>query len=190
MPRSVIHQSLQDHVEAAAKFFDAYGEALVHLSDKMVHALKHGNKLLFCGNGGSACDAMHIAGEFVGRFMQERAGIPAIALTADSGIITAVANDYGFEHVFARQVEALGGKGDILVALSTSGSSANVLSALESARERKLFTVLMTGEKGRAQTTVADLLLAVPSFDTARVQEVHMLALHMLAAIVEKEIIS
>lgn len=190
MSRSIIHQSFTDHVTAATGFFDMYGEALVHLADKITHALKHGNKLLFCGNGGSACDAMHIAGEFVGRFAQERAGLAAIALTADSGIITAVANDYGFEHIFSRQVEALGRKDDICIAISTSGRSINVLNALKSAREHKLFTVLMTGEKGREQSTVADLLLAVPSFDTARVQEVHIMALHMLAALVEKEIIS
>ncbi|MBN8531006.1 MAG: SIS domain-containing protein, partial [Alphaproteobacteria bacterium] len=148
-----------------------------------------GNKILFCGNGGSACDAMHIAGEFVGRFVKERKGLPAIALSADSGILTAVGNDYGFEQIFARQVEALARKGDIVIALSTSGKSPNILTALEAARNAACFTVLMTGEKGVAQKDKADLLLAVPHTETARIQEAHLLALHTLAGMAEQALI-
>lgn len=184
-----IHQAALHHKEAADGFFQHHTDALVALA-KRVHTLFTENStLLICGNGGSACDAMHIAGEFSGRFECERRGLPAIALSADSGVITAVGNDYGFERVFARQVEALGKPGDMLIALSTSGSSPNILAALATAREQKLHTVLLTGEKGQGQTAYADELFVVPSTNTARTQEIHMLALHMLAGLVETMIV-
>ena len=147
--------------------------------------LKNGGTLLVCGNGGSACDAQHVAGEFVGRFVEDRIALPAIALTADTSILTAVANDYRFEQIFSRQVEAYGKAGDVLIGISTSGASANVLLALEVARSNGLYTVLLTGEKGRAREAYADAVLAVPSLVTARVQEVHSLALHLLTGLVE-----
>ncbi len=158
---------------------------LIALAEACVTSLKSGGKLLFCGNGGSACDAMHIAGEFVGRFVDDRKAIPAIALTADSGILTAIANDYGYEHVFSRQIEALGNKGDVLVALSTSGKSPSILKALETARAKGLKTAIFTGEKGAGQVGLVDFGLMVPSTTTAHIQEAHITALHSLATLVE-----
>lgn len=173
------------HHAAIDGFFATHSEMLVSLAHDIHHRLTQGAKLLLCGNGGSACDAMHIAGEFVGRFTRERKGLAAIALSADSGILTAVGNDYGFERIFARQVEAYGAAGDVLIALTTSGSSPNILAALEQARLGGLHRILLTGEKGKDKTAHADVLMAVPSTDTARIQEAHMLALHLLADMVE-----
>lgn len=178
-------EALDGHRAAMDGFFAAESGALEELCARIVTCFKRGNKLLLCGNGGSTCDAMHIAGEFVGRFQRERAGLPAIALSADSGILTAVANDYGFERVFSRQVEALGQKGDLLIALSTSGKSPNILAAIETAKQKGLTTVLFTGEKGRGNSAGAEMVLAVPATDTARIQEVHITALHILSDTVE-----
>ena len=178
-----IHAS---HRAAVEGMFAQCEVELRAISELCLTALRGHKKLLFCGNGGSACDAMHIAGEFVGRFMEERAALAAIALSADSGIITAVANDYGYEEVFARQVNALGEEGDILIALSTSGTSANVVKALAAARAKRLKTVLMTGEKGKDQKAIADIVLVVPAAHTAHVQEAHMVALHGVATVVEQ----
>ena len=180
-----IEDALRTHRDAVDGFFAEYAPALEALARRLHETLKTGGKLLICGNGGSACDAMHIAGEFSGRFVRERRGLAAIALSADSGVLTAVGNDYGFERVFARQVEALGRSGDMLIALSTSGSSPNVIAALEEAKTLGLYRVLMTGEKGRDKTAHTDALFAVPAYETARIQEAHMLALHLLAGMVD-----
>lgn len=185
---SVISTLLAEHQSAAEKFFAADSDRLAELAVTMATCLKHGGTIFFAGNGGSACDSMHIAGEFVGRFKRERIGLPAISLGADSGILTAIGNDYGFSEIFSRQIEALGKKGDILIAMSTSGSSANVLQALNKARSKAMPTVLLTGERGKGQTSVTDHLFAVPATDTARIQEVHMLALHILAELVESSL--
>lgn len=185
---SIVAELLSQHQTAAAEFFNAEESRWASFADEVAIRMKQGGTVFFCGNGGSACDAMHIAGEFVGRFKRERPGLPAISLSADSGILTAIGNDYGFSEVFARQVEALGKKGDILIAMSTSGTSANVVHALGKARGMNILTVLMTGEKGKAQKSVADHLFAVPALDTARIQEVHMLALHILAELVESKL--
>lgn len=184
-PVEWIASALALHQDAMQGFFAAYAQEWEELA-VMVHArLKAGKKILFCGNGGSACDAMHIAGEFVGRFAAERSGMAALALSADAGILTAVGNDYGFDSVFSRQVEALGGEEDVLIAMSTSGNSANILKALEVAQEKGVTRVLLTGEKGRGRGAYADHVFAVPVYDTARIQEVHMFALHLLAGRVE-----
>ncbi len=180
-------ENIRRHLQATEKFFAEYAQELHALAELLSVQLQTDKKLIICGNGGSACDAMHIAGEFVGRFVKERAGLAAIALSADSGIITAIGNDYGFERIFARQVEALGQTGDVLIALSTSGSSPNILAALREAKQKDIYTVLLTGEKGR-QIKEADLLLVVPETSTARIQEVHITALHILAELVETRI--
>lgn len=180
-----IAQAVEEHGRALHAFFAEHTSTIESLAVQIAACFKQGGKLLLCGNGGSTCDAMHIAGEFVGRFKQEREGLPAIALTADSGILTAVGNDYGFARVFSRQVEALGRKGDMLVALSTSGSSENVVEAIRAAKARWLTTVLLTGAKGKGNLAGADLVLAVPHTDTARIQEVHITALHILSDRVE-----
>ncbi len=180
-----IQEALRDHTHATESFLTQYAETLATLAERVKSCFDAGGSVLICGNGGSACDAMHIAGEFCGRFTRERKGLPAIALSADSGVITAVGNDYGFERIFARQVEALGRRDDILITLSTSGSSANIVAALEQASTDGLYRVLFTGEKGQDKANICDALFVVPSRETARIQETHMLALHLLADLVE-----
>ena len=150
-----------------------------------VAALRAGGKLLFCGNGGSAADAQHWAGELVARFMFDRPGLPAIALTTDSSILTAVGNDYGYARIFARQVEALGVPGDVLVAISTSGNSANVVAALEAARAKGMATFGFVGAAGGAMAPLCDLLLRAPSGVTPQIQEAHEVAGHILCAMIE-----
>ena len=150
--------------------------------------LGSGGKLLVCGNGGSAADAQHFAAEFIGRFVKERAALPAIALTTDTSALTALANDYAFEIVFARQIHALARPGDVVIALSTSGRSPNVVAAARAGRERGCKVVALTGAGGGPLGEAADLLVAVPSKDTARVQEVHELCLHAVVQEVEKSL--
>lgn len=148
-------------------------------------ALRAGRKLLLCGNGGSAADAQHWAGELVSRFQYDRPGLAAIALTTDSSIMTAIGNDYGYERLFSRQVEALGVGGDVLFALSTSGRSPNILAALRAARERGMVTVGFTGEGGGEMAALCDILLRVPSASTPRIQEGHEALGHAICALVE-----
>ena len=148
--------------------------------------LKGGHKLLLIGNGGSAADAQHIAAEIVGRYKQDRPGYAAIALTTDTSALTAIANDYGFEQVFARQVEGLGARGDVLIAMSTSGRSANIVAALKKARERGLVTVGFTGAAGTAMGTDCDHLLIAPSDDTPVVQQIHLAVGHGICDEIEQ----
>lgn len=155
------------------------------IAREMARTLRAGNKILWCGNGGSAADAQHLAAELVGRFQRDRRGLASIALTTDTSILTAVANDHGYERVFSRQVEALAVEGDLLVGISTSGHSTNVCLALETARSLGVFTVAFTGEGGGKIAEIADLALCVPSQDTARIQESHILCGHLLCDWVE-----
>ncbi len=178
----------EEHQKAVHGFLATQSAEIEALAERCAAALGKGRKLLFCGNGGSACDAMHIAGEFVGRFIDDRPGLAAIALSADTGILTAIANDYAYDYVFARQVEALGQAGDILICLSTSGSSPNVVRAIAAAREKSVYAVLFTGEKGKENNAGADQLLVVPSCITAHVQEAHMVALHGLTGLIEAQL--
>ncbi len=152
----------------------------------IVAALRAGHKLLLVGNGGSAADAQHIAAEIVGRYKQERPAYAAIALTTDTSALTAIANDYGYDRVFARQVEGLGQRGDVLLAISTSGRSPSILNALRKARERGLITVGFTGAKGGSMAELCDLLLVAPSDDTAIIQQVHLATAHGICAVVEQ----
>lgn len=153
--------------------------------DLLVERLTAGNKLLICGNGGSAADAMHISAELVGRFLQDRRPIPAIALTANSPILTALSNDYSYDTVFSRQVEALASPGDVLWGISTSGNSKNVVEALRVAKTKDAHTIGMTGKGGGAITEYSDVLLAVPLSDTPRIQEVHLATYHAICEVVE-----
>lgn len=148
-------------------------------------ALAARRKLLVFGNGGSAADAQHLAAELVGRFMRERAGLPAIALTADTAILTSIANDYSYKHVFARQIEALGQAGDIALGISTSGESPNVFTALQVARERGLRTIALTGRDGGSVGAAAEIHVNVPDQNTARVQEVHRTLLHVMCELID-----
>jgi D-sedoheptulose 7-phosphate isomerase len=154
----------------------------------MVAALRGGGRILACGNGGSAADAQHFAAELVGRFERERAAMAAIALTTDTSIVTALANDYDFTRVFARQVEALGRPGDVLLGISTSGASANVLAAFEAAKAAGVTTVALTGRDGGRVGAAADIHVNVPAASTARVQEVHRTLLHAVCALIEREL--
>jgi D-sedoheptulose 7-phosphate isomerase len=153
-------------------------------------ALRDGRKLLIFGNGGSAADAEHIAGEFVGRFVAERRALPAVALTVNTSVLTAIANDYSFEDVFARQVEALGQPGDVAFGLSTSGTSANVVAGLRAGRERGLRTLALTGRGGGTVRELADVCVRVPADDTARIQEGHLLVAHIVCEVAEREIVA
>jgi D-sedoheptulose 7-phosphate isomerase len=152
----------------------------------IIAALRSANKLLIIGNGGSAADAQHIAAEIVGRYKQDRPAYAAIALTTDTSALTAIANDYGFEQVFARQLAGLGQRGDVLLALSTSGRSPNILAALRSARERGLVTIGFTGSKGDALGTLCDHLLVAPSDDTPVVQQIHLAVAHGICDEIEQ----
>lgn len=152
-------------------------------------ALKSGNKLLLIGNGGSAADAQHIAAEIVGRYKQERPGWAAIALTTDTSALTAIANDYGFEQVFARQVQGLARRGDVLFALSTSGRSPNILAALKVARDMGVTTVGFTGAKGEGMRAACDHLFVSPTADTPVIQQIHMMAMHAICDEVEQTMI-
>lgn len=161
-------------------------EAQVHaIVDAIVKAFKTKHRVYWFGNGGSAADAQHLAAEFVNRFRRERRGLPSVALTTDSSVLTSISNDYGYDKVFSRQVEALSVEGDLLVGISTSGNSRNVYLALETAREMGVFTVAFTGQGGGDMAAMADLGLCIPSKDTARIQEGHILCGHMLCDWVE-----
>ena len=152
----------------------------------VIAAFRSGNKLLIIGNGGSAADAQHIAAEIIGRYKQDRPAYAAVALTTDTSALTAIANDYGFEKVFARQIEGLGRRGDVLLALSTSGRSPNILAALRTARERGLVTVAFTGSKGEALGTHCDHLLVAPTDDTPVVQQIHLVLAHGICEEIEQ----
>jgi D-sedoheptulose 7-phosphate isomerase len=155
-------------------------------AEASIRALQAGNKVLLAGNGGSAADAQHIAGEFVSRFAFDRPGLPAIALTTDSSILTAIGNDYGYDKLFARQIQAHARSGDVFIAYSTSGTSANIVAALQEARSRGLVCIAMTGNRGGAMKALCDHYLDVPSADTPKIQEGHAVLGHILCGLVER----
>ena len=158
----------------------------------LIGCVTSGGKVLACGNGGSAADAQHFAAEFVGRFERERPGLPAIALTTDSSILTAIGNDYDFNAIFSKQVQALGAPGDVLLAITTSGNSSNVIAAIEAARAKEMIVIALTGHKGgkvRELLTETDVLICVPHERTARIQEVHLLTLHCLCDAVDLQLL-
>ncbi|NOZ64077.1 MAG: D-sedoheptulose 7-phosphate isomerase [Caldiserica bacterium] len=163
-------------------------DEIKHLVNEFVKTIKGGGKIILFGNGGSAADAQHIACELVGRFKMERKGLPAIALTTNTSVLTSVANDYNFAHIFSRQLEALGNKGDIAVGISTSGKAENVIEGLKKARELGLTTVAFTGEAGDNLKKLSDICLQAPSRETPRIQEVHILVGHIICGLVEKEL--
>ena len=155
---------------------------------ELINAIKKGNKVLLAGNGGSAADAQHFAGEIVGRFLLERNAMPAISLCVDPVVVTCVGNDYGYEEVFARQVQGLGCKGDIFVGISTSGNSENILRAIQSAKDKGMLVVGFTGKDGGQMKGLCDYALVVPSDNVARIQEMHTFTVHLLCEMIEKEI--
>ncbi|MGE5307618.1 MAG: SIS domain-containing protein [Deltaproteobacteria bacterium] len=161
-------------------------ENIIDISSAVIECLKKGGKLLIFGNGGSASDSQHIAAELVGRFSRERAGLPAVALTVNTSVLTAVANDYGYEFVFSRQVEALAQKNDIAMGISTSGKAKNVAAGLKQARKMGLKTIALTGGDGGELVKIADLSLTVPSSVTARIQEAHITIGHIICELAEQ----
>ncbi|MDO8521816.1 MAG: SIS domain-containing protein [bacterium] len=171
--------------EAFGRHTKAVDESMRHIlpdveqgAALIMHALRRGKKVLVCGNGGSAADSQHFAAELVGRYKAERRGLPAIALTVDTSALTAIGNDYGFENIFKRQIEALGAAGDVLVAFSTGGKSKNILAAVAQARKQKLSIIILTGANGTRFAKTADTAIVVPTTETARIQEVHELVYH------------
>jgi D-sedoheptulose 7-phosphate isomerase len=185
----VVDEAFAATIAAHRQAHASAGPAVLAAVDVLLEALRSGRTVMACGNGGSAADAQHFAAELTGRFARERRAWPALALTTDTSALTAIGNDYGFDRVFARQVEAHGRQGDVLVAMSTSGNSPNVLAAVEAARARGVKTIGLTGTDGGALGRVVDVHLNVPSPTTARIQEVHITLLHVLCDLVEQELV-
>lgn len=184
----LIHDRIQRSIDvkqallADAGFHDFVEQAALEI----VKALRTGCKVMFCGNGGSAADAQHLAAEFTGRYLKERRALPALALHANTSAVTAIGNDYGFDLVFARQVEALGKPGDVLVGISTSGNSANVIRAIEAAKSQSIFTIALVGGAGGKMKQIADCAICIPSKETPRIQESHILTGHIICEIAEE----
>ena len=188
--QEIIQQRIAEHINLAQALYQQQGEKIEVAASVLAWALKTGKKVLFCGNGGSAADAQHLAAEFVGRYLLEREGLPAIALTTDTSILTAVANDYDFANVFARQVQALGNNGDVLIGISTSGNSPNVVRAIEVAKAKGLATIGFAGQGGGKMRELCDVCLAVDSKVTARTQEMHILMGHLLCELLDGVLIN
>jgi D-sedoheptulose 7-phosphate isomerase len=188
--KKIIERSFNDSVELKKCILN--DEVLVEKifeASQLIHiAFKNGKKVLFCGNGGSASDAQHLAAEFSGRFYKDRKALPSEALHCNTSYLTAVGNDYGFEFVYSRIIEGIGTSGDILVGISTSGNSQNIINALNSAKKVGMSTISFTGETGGKMKNYSDLLINVPSSDTPRIQEAHILIGHTICEIVENEL--
>jgi D-sedoheptulose 7-phosphate isomerase len=181
----MIKRELEAHKKTIEKTIETMIPQIEEASNIVIETLKNGNKILLCGNGGSAADAQHIATELTGRYKIERKGLAGIALTTDTSALTAIANDYGYDRVFDRQVEALAREGDLVIGISTSGNSANIISAFRVARELGCRTIGLTGRDGGAISGVCDLNLIVPSDDTPRIQEIHILIGHTICQAVD-----
>jgi D-sedoheptulose 7-phosphate isomerase len=186
--------SILSELKASAALMEALAadsklqETIVASAEAILRCLRQGGKVLLAGNGGSAADAQHIAAEFVSRFNFDRPGLAAMALTTDSSILTAIGNDYGYEHLFARQLQACGRSGDVFIAYSTSGQSTNVLKALTQARKQGITTIGLTGNRGGSFGDHCDLLLEIPDANTPKIQECHLVIGHILCGLVEQEL--
>ncbi len=185
---SAVRDTFEESAAVKRAFVESHCEQMLSAVERVVQCFRAGGKVLLLGNGGSAADAQHIAAEWVGRYRRERRALPAIALTANSSDVTAIGNDFGFERVFARQVEAHGQAGDVLLAISTSGNSPNVLEAIASARERGMVVIGLTGKDGGRMVSCVDLSLVVPSQVTARIQESHITFCHVLCELVDERL--
>ncbi|MEA3353776.1 MAG: D-sedoheptulose 7-phosphate isomerase [Campylobacterota bacterium] len=185
---NIIKKEFQGHLETIQKVIETMNKPLQEASLVIVEALKNGNKVLLFGNGGSAADAQHIAAELTGRYKTERRGLPGIALTTDTSVLTAIGNDYGYDRVFDRQVEALANKGDVLIGISTSGNSKNVINAFKVGQELGCKIIGFSGRDGGGMNEYCDINLVVPSNDTPRIQEMHILFGHIICQIVDNEI--
>jgi D-sedoheptulose 7-phosphate isomerase len=183
-----IRRELAESIAVKSRFSDQLCAAIATLAAKAAIAVRAGGKIVLFGNGGSAADAQHIAAELTGRYLRERPPLRALALHTDTSALTAIGNDYGYEHVFERQVQAWVQQGDVAIGLSTSGNSRNVLLALQAARERGAFTAALTGEEGGSCASICHLLLAVPSKATPRIQESHITIAHIFCALLERSL--
>jgi D-sedoheptulose 7-phosphate isomerase len=181
-----ILKAFEESISIKEKFVKGNVATIVEASKMIAQAFHEGKKLLLVGNGGSATDASHIAAEFVNRFKKDRPGLPAIALTTDLAVITSIANDYDYSEIFARQLKSLSEEGDVLIALSTSGNSANILKAMDVAKRKKLRTIAFTGSRGEKFASRAEISFIVPSDNTPRVQETHITLGHVLCQMVEE----
>jgi len=186
--KSKIEAQLRESIQVKQDLLASSVDVVAQIAETIIDCLNSGGKVLLCGNGGSAADAQHLAGELVGRFARERKALPAIALNTNTSVLTAVANDIGFENVFSRQVEALAGKHDVLIGLSTSGASANVLKAFEAARKIGCRTIAFTGRSSAKVKPATDICLPVPSDVTWRIQEAHITLGHIVCDLVEAAI--
>lgn len=182
--KKYLNESAQIEIMTAEKLCGKIAKAV----ETTIRAYKKGNKILFCGNGGSAADCQHIAAEFVGRFKKERKALPAIALTSDTSVLTAISNDYGYEFLFSRQIEALGIKGDLLFVFSTSGESVNIVRAVETAKSLKLKTIGLLGGTGGRLKKIVDLPIVIPAKSSAQIQEAHITIGHIICDLVEQEL--
>ncbi len=183
--RKKIIETIEAHRQATAELKTTGIEAIAAAAKIIIRALKRNGRLYICGNGGSAADAQHIAGELVGRFEQERKPLPAVALTTDTSIMTSISNDYGYENVFAKQVEAFVREGDVLWAISTSGTSANIITAAELAKKKGAAVLAFTGQKDSKLEQVADVCFCANNKSTARSQEIHQLGFHIICGLIE-----
>jgi D-sedoheptulose 7-phosphate isomerase len=181
----IIQKALRESIGIKEDFIKENTSKITFLAERIALALTSDRKLLLCGNGGSAADAQHIAAEFINRYELERPPLPAIALTTDTSILTSIGNDYSFDEIFSKQVKALGVEGDVLLAISTSGNSANVIGAVKAAKGLGIFTVGLTGGEGGQLTRLVDLSLVVKSNVTARIQEAHILVGHIICELVD-----
>jgi D-sedoheptulose 7-phosphate isomerase len=189
---SRINQNFQDSISTKQISADLLAEPLATAAQMVTQCLLGGGKILSCGNGGSAGDAQHFSSEMLNRFEMERPGLPAVALTTDSSTLTSIANDYSYEQVFSKQVSALGQQGDILLAISTSGNSANVNRAIDAAHEREMQIIALSGKQGGDMAPLLnadDIEIRVPSESTARIQEVHLLAIHCICDLVDHQLL-
>jgi len=186
MDEEAVRLVVAESVALKQRFFAASAGLLVEVGRRMAECLRGGGKVLAFGNGGSAADAQHLAGELVGRFLRDRPALSALALRSDPSVVSAIANDMGYESVFRRQVEAHGRRGDVALGITTSARSASVVQGLQAARERGLVTVALTGGGGGRLAGLVDYLVAVPDEQTARVQEVHAMVVHVLCQVVEE----
>lgn len=186
--RDLMRDRIQRSIEVKKKLLldDGYLDLVVQVAMQIVKSLRAGGKVVFFGNGGSAADAQHLAAEFTGRYLKERRALPALALSVNTSSVTAIGNDYGFDLVFARQLEALGKEGDVAVGISTSGNSRNVIRALEIAKSKSIYTAALTGASGGVLRSVADCTIRIPSDETPRIQECHILTGHIICEIVEE----
>lgn len=183
-----IQQFLQEGIDVKQRLIASYLGQIAEMSQMLVDTYKHKKKVLVCGNGGSASDAMHMVGELVGRYKIERPGLHAVSLTADNVILTAVGNDYGYDQVFSRQVEGLGNEGDLFIGISTSGNSPNVIEAVKKAKQKGMRTLCLLGRNGGKLASMADASLIIPSDNTPRIQECHIAVIHIMCELLDKEL--